>query len=319
MLTPADLATRRNYIGASEVAAIMGLSPFRRDGTPETAATVFWRKRPDLLGELAPEEYKPTKPQERGDYLEYGLMRKAQDDFPEYTIDHQHVAIGPCGILRATLDGLLVGTKQGVEAKSPGKFEDWGDADSDEIPLPYVLQCQAQMYCAGLDLVWVYCLVPSWRSSEIRRYRIDRDEDIIGAIVTRCHAFWREHVEAGVPPEGGETAPLYLLKRVCRITGKRIDLDDAGRAAVAEWDAIREQRLAVEKAEETAKARVMQAMGDAEWAPWGDGKIIRVQSVSARRIDTEELRKRHPDVAEECTRVTTSPKLGIVKRPKGLG
>ena len=317
MLTAAGIEARRRYIGASEVAAIMGLSPFRRDGTPETAATVFWRKRPDLLGQLAPEEEKPTSAQTRGNVIEWALLKHAEQDLGR-PLEEQHVAVGPCGILRATLDAWVVGTDEGVEVKSPGRSEDWGDADTDQIPMHYVLQCQAQAYCAGLSRVWVYALVPGWGGGEIRRYRIERDEDIIGAIVTRCHAFWRDHVEAGVPPEGGETAPLYLLKRVCRITGKRTDLDDAGRAAVAEWDAIREQRLAVEKAEEAAKARVMQAMGDAEWAPWDEGKIIRVQSVSTRRIDTEELRKRHPDVAEECTRVTTSPKLGIVKKPKGL-
>jgi putative phage-type endonuclease len=137
--TPEWLEWRRDKIGASEVAAILGVSPY------DTAYTLWERK----LG-LIPEKEK-TFAMQRG----HDLEDKIRNDFikesgidlePKVLTSEEHP------FLIASLDGISLDGKTVIEIKCPNK-EDHFLAKKGEVPSKYFPQLQHQCFVCGIENV----------------------------------------------------------------------------------------------------------------------------------------------------------------------
>lgn len=139
--TPEWLEWRRDKIGASDVAAIVGVSPY------DTAYTLWERK----LG-LIPEKEK-TFSMQRGSDLESEALRCFNEKFK--------LSLKPKVILSkcyewamASLDGYD-GELCAVEIKCPNK-DDHTIAINGKIPDKYFPQLQHQLMVANLPAMWYY-------------------------------------------------------------------------------------------------------------------------------------------------------------------
>lgn len=197
---------------------------------------------------------------------------------------------------RIATHGVGTGAKQIVlECKTSSAFRasEWGPSWSDLVPAEYLVQCLWYLGLSGLEEAHLAVLLGN---TELRTYRIARDEGLIAHMFDRAHRFWVEHVLTSVPPEpttreGVELlhpdhtpgltkeADACLLKDLARYA----ELDQALCATRSELDALRE--------------RVALALGPAEELTWA-GQTVATwrRSKDASRLDTERLRRERPEV-----------------------
>jgi putative phage-type endonuclease len=137
------LEARRTRVGGSEIAAILGLSPY------ESAFSLWHRKR----GEVAPVELNPRM--EVGNYVEDAIAKWFADQHPEFTVvrtgtwvhpDRPWQLANPDRILEDASTGRWVGI---LECKFSQYGDGFGRQHTDEIPVHYM--CQTRHYSDVFD------------------------------------------------------------------------------------------------------------------------------------------------------------------------
>jgi len=192
MLSPEQQALRATGIGASEVAAVCGLS---RWATPHD---IWMRKvHPDKCDEL---ENKGAIL--RGNIKESMLIewyREVTGNAVRYTGRHQRTLVHKNHArIFGTPDGLVNPGRGLVECKAPGKqtLFDWGESGSDDIPVYYIPQAMVQM--AVTDRKWVDFAVDL--GDELGIYRVDWNREMFESIAEIVNRFWTDYVESETAP-----------------------------------------------------------------------------------------------------------------------
>lgn len=309
-LTAEQLKLRETTIGASEAPAVLGLSPFA------TPAEIYWRK----VGK--PDADKPTAAMESGSRLEPVILDWCADRIGHKIIDRGVMMIDPItGCLSAIPDGRVEGRPELVEAKKTSQVAGWGDEGTDQIPENYLVQTHEQMEVAArcgvvIERVWVPVLMLAGFREEWRLYCVERNEDLGGEIAERCTKFYREHIEARVPPDDSP-APLDILKRLRRQPKSQVILGGNG---IEAWEALEKDKAAEKAAtekREASQAAVLALLGidnPAESALLPDGRLITYLSQkSAPSVDSARLRAEFPAAYEACFKQGTHRTLRIRK------
>lgn len=187
-LTPEQLAQRARGISASEVAAILNLSPWE-------GCWSLWAKKKGLL------TVEMNEQMFLGHLLEPVVAEVYARRNPGVTLAISDTLAHPTEPWAlATPDRFVTGPDGDVwllECKSGGAYSarEWGDG-ADEIPVHYLLQVQWQLYVTGLTR----CDVGGYVGGEMRFHRIERNDAIIAALVAKCRAWWERHVRDGEEP-----------------------------------------------------------------------------------------------------------------------
>jgi len=290
MITPEQRQRRQKHLGSSDMPVIMGLYPYST-----TPNDVYWSKVSPLPADDG-EDYLTI-----GNYMEKVLIRFAADELGQEVLhekeeDLYHVGANP--LFAANLDGLLADRSAAVECKycNAEYAQGYGDEGSDQVPDHVLIQCQHQMYCAGLDRVYVAVAMAGY-SLSLRLFHVDRDPEIIQMIVDFGSEWWKEHVEAQVPPE--EVTPMYVLKAKQRVPFRAVDLDASLIALVDQFYALKAQGKDVETQAEHLKARIIDALGDAEIGHLPDGRMLTYQQYSRSGFDKKRFEREHPQLATQ--------------------
>lgn len=236
-LTAHDLAVREKRIGASEVAAVLGISPYA-DATP---FAVWARIVHGITRADAPELT-------AGTYLERAVADWYQDQHPEVyqRADLQRGIVHPAhDWLSATPDRVLV--EDGpepcapflLECKTDRNRDAWGEPGTDQVPVHIAAQVQIQMACLGMQRCDVAVL---WKSlDQFAAFTVLRDDAVIEHIIRECGAWYAKHVTGGSMPDldGGNAAAAYLRQRYPSNNGAMVTPTEAQAALVAEYRAAK--------------------------------------------------------------------------------
>ena len=183
--------------------------------------------------------------------------------------------------LVATLDAVVElpdGTVCPLECKTTTSRNQELGEEGDEIPLRWVIQAQAQMAAIDAQECRFAVLVDQ---TELRQFRIERDQQIIDRLKQRAAEFW-EHVKADtVPPaEWYEVDERLNRHQWIKDPGVAVDLpaDIAGRWA--EYEEAGRQIKTLEERRDSLKADVVAALGDANRGLLGDGRELVVSTVN---------------------------------------
>lgn len=290
-------ADRANYIGASDVPLLLGVSEY---GGP---LDLYQIKRGEKVIE-------PTPAMLRGHIYEPAICADFLLNFPDFTTETLGTVSHTAGdFLRGTVDRLLI-TPHGrgiLEAKNvtPRFMAQYGESGSDNAPLDKIAQVQALMEI--LDLPWAYIAVNF--GFELRWYFVERDREVGEAIVEQSFTFMRDHVIPGIPPEPSPEHDTYeaITRRFANPSEVTIDADDEAAALIAEFASVKAAMKAAEEREKELKAVLATRIGTAYGIDAGKaGRVIWPESEGKTSKDFDGLvreLKVPVDVVQKFTRV----------------
>lgn len=260
-LSDHDADFRNSHVGASQVAALFGESPFITEYQ-------LWHT---LKGNVAPEEFPGGERAEWGLRLENAIIEGAADRYG-YRLEEtpKHLSNG------RGLGGHP--DRYATDERGPGILEvktvdwlirkNWGD----EPPTHYLLQAQAYAGLAGRKWCDIILLVGG---NSLERFQRDFRPAIYSEIERRVEAFWQS-LRANDPPmpdfaRDGQTLAEVLGEPTDEVRDLRHD-NRADELARAFLDAKAEMKAAETRAEE-AKTELMLKIGDAGRALLGLHRI----------------------------------------------
>jgi putative phage-type endonuclease len=251
-LTQADLEARKQFIGASEVAAVLGVSPFK-------TAFEVWAEKTGRVEPFAGNKYT-----DGGNRFEPVVLDWAEEKLG--ALERNVVCKFGDAPVASTCDALTV-ERSPVEAKTAGLFrplpEGWGEDGSDNVPDFYLIQCQAQMLCTGADVAHLAAFLGG---RGFAMFTIQRSEKICKFLADFLPEWWNRHVVADSAPPMENTS-TEVLKRLKREPKKIIEV--TAEAAVR-LERARAAESEAKKEVEAAQAALLAQMGDAEAADFGD-------------------------------------------------
>ena len=264
------LIGRRESIGASEAAAVLGFDP-RRD-----ALSVYAEK----IGVLEVEE---TPWMRWGRRVEDAIALGYADETKRPVIDEGglHISRHPdIPWLGATLDRITEGIEETpapcagkgpLEIKAVGAFsrQDWRD----EPPTHYQIQLQVQMACTGAEWGSLCALIGglslAWAD-------LKRDDRFLAVALPKLEAFWR-CVRLREPPvvDRAKSATWDALNALWPDdNGEAIALPGDTLQLVSEWEAHKEQRKQAEQHADDLEVVLRERMGSAAVGMLADGTSL---------------------------------------------
>lgn len=245
-----NLGDRTKYLGATDIAAIVGVSPW-------ASAIDVYRSKVEGL------ETEATDAMEWGLLLEDAICEGYSRREGRQLFRRNEVVHPEHPFLRFHPDRLVRGEPGVFDAKATwqrggGKY---GEPGTDQVP-PQV-RVQMVLYCGATKREWAD--VGLLRRPPLAVYRVPADPELYEWLIAEAVKFWNEHIVAQVPPapDGTEAYHRYLAEQ--HPTAEDIEmvatpeqqlLVDELRAAVAAEKKVGEHV-------QLLKNRLMAVMGDA--------------------------------------------------------
>lgn len=254
-------AARAHGIGGSEVAAVLGLSPFE-------SRFSLWHRKKGLATPVAQNDvmYWGTRLEDviRGEFN----LRHAGELPPALTVGTWRHAARPWQI--ANPDGKL--GDELYEGKTAYNDEGWGEEGTEEIPVYYRTQCLWYLDVFGLNLCHVAVLISG---SDYREYYVERANDEMALMRERVAEFL-DTLRENTRPNIDEHDATYAVVRELNPDIEDVKFDVPGHIAVPYLDALAAQKAA-EAEKQRAATEVLDAMGNARRAMFdGDQIAMRV-------------------------------------------
>jgi len=336
MLNPQQIEDRRQGIGGSDIAAVLGLSPYK------TPYDLYLEK----IGESEPDDLADNERVHFGNVLEDVVA----DEFSRRTYlkvrrNNQHIIDRDRPFLMANIDravtGKPFGMKCGLECKTTDKWaarpELWGpgatfefDRDGhlqiveadDQVPDWYLLQCAHYMRVTSADFWFLAVLVGG---NDFRIYTIQRDLELEMIMLEHATRFWVEHVERRIPPPPSNVVDLEAMFSIDN--GKSID---ASPEVINTWAEVKELQAQL-KAIETRlegqtvgktkigglKNQLRMAIGEnSEVLLGSEGKPLatwKAPKAGRTVFDQDALKKDHPDIAKQYTKKVPGSRVLLIK------
>lgn len=275
------LARRKNGIGASEAAAVLGMSPW---GSP----VEVWARKMNLMPEME-------------DTVRLMLGRKFEAAVAETFALMEGVQIegdGMTSVFHPTLpifctpDRFILGPNgkpaRGLEVKTvePMMAHEWGEEGTDHVPRHYLIQCVVSMGVCDLPR---WDLAAFFSMNDLRRYRIYRDEELERNIFEQLDAWWTRHVVGNVEPEldGTESCGEYLKVKFPKNMREMVAADEATERLIADLLALRDNIGIMEMRKEETKNRIKAFIGDADGVQGSCGRVTWKMSKDRKEVDWE--------------------------------
>ena len=256
---------RQHFVGASDAAAVMGMSP--------------WKSRYALWAEKV-HGIEATPPTE---YIEWGnrLEPVISDRFHEWALANVEGFVGLTGDGKTTITMpgfpfiactpdryVLIGTddRHLLEIKTTDgrNKDDW----KHDPPLHYQIQVQHQLLVTGLQVAWIAVLIGG---NTFRVFRCNRNDRFIAALLRELQTFWSA-VETQTPPEidGSDSTTAAIKALHPNDTGETIELGEDWIGPLEKLEMLKQSVLEQQKEIAAIENRLREKIGDATYAVFGD-------------------------------------------------
>lgn len=275
------LLDRKKGIGGSDVASILGVSPFR------TALEVYNDKTsPELLLDEMNEDMQRGVRVEKYILQEYAERSEVQlaTNIPTI-IDKQYP------FMRANIDAMVFGQNVVIEAKSTkAPISSWESG----IPEYYKAQVAYYAMITNAEYVEVPVLFSGWKYACFTYWR---EEEYEGRIKEAVINFWQEHIVKGVPPKPTSLEELKVAYPTLT-EEKTVKADNDIREKVYRLQEIGEQRKNLEKQEKALKTQIQGYMGDAGLLDAGFCKVV-LKEIKSTRFDANSFKEKYTELYQQ--------------------
>ena len=297
------LKARMSGIGGSEMAAILGVSPW------EGPADVWARKK----GLTA----------EKPDNLRFKIGRKFEGPIAELYAEQEGVKLlkvdglyhhkDPSIPLVGTPDRLIVGQERGLEVKTadPAVAHTWGEPGTDEIPLYYTTQVACYMALLGYN-DWDVAVL--FGTSDFRIYRLHRDLELENMILERAKEFWQTYIvgDKEPPPDSSKSYGEYLGKKYPRNVMPMLVADTLQTGYVEKLIDVRGRLKILEEDERYLENLIKSDLGENEGLLSDAGKITWKATKDTEKVNWEAIaRELHPAIPVPLIEKHTEVKPGV--------
>ena len=268
---------RQKYIGGSDIAAILGISPWK-------TATDLW------LDKIKPrvEDGRNAVAKRRGTRLEPYILDMIREEHGlEVAARGQRYIDAEVPYFASEIDAEFAvdGQIENGEIKTahPFKAKEWGEEDTDALPVHYTAQVQWGMGITGRARCRVFVLI----ADDLRSYVVERDDEIITGMRQRAQEFWTNYVQPLVQP------PLDYGHRNVLDTLRKLYPGTNGQTVTAtvmqeHWRAVFKDAARMAKHYEdvcdAARAHLLSEMGENAVLDFGDGEVFRRKLINKKAV-----------------------------------
>ncbi len=291
------LKIRKSGIGGSDAGAICGLNPY------SSPIAVYQDKVSSEVSDSDNETMRQGRDFE--DYVARRFMEETGKKVRRSNVIYQN---SEHPFMLANVDRMVVGEDAGLECKTASAYsaDKWKDG---RILESYQVQCHHYMAVTGAQAWYIAVVI---LGKDFLWHRIERDEELIGNLVSIEADFWNHHVIPRVMPEpdGSDSSEQLIREYVGNAQAdKSIVLTGFDRQLKrrAEIMALMD-KLDTEK--KTIEQKLKLFMGDAEVAENGSFRVSWKNSSSAR-LDTKTLKAEQPDIYERYSKTIQSRRFLI--------
>lgn len=297
---------RKDYIGGSDAAAVLGLSRYR---TPL-----------DVWAEKTGAIVRPDRSKELHIKLGHRLEQVVAELFCEETgLEVRRVRetqVHPrFPFLRAQIDRNIIKTSDILECKTTSSFnaDQWKDED---VPSEYVVQCLHQLMVTGKDRCWIACLIGG--NQEFVFKKIERDDELIDELERKEVAFWENFIVPKIMPAisasdagtllalfpNAETEDPITLPAEVETSARRIK--EIGSDKTGLIGALLEEQ-------DKLKNEIRALVGEAAIAVVGKFKVTWKNQSTGVRLDTDRIKLEAPEVYEKFGKAGSTRVLRITE------
>lgn len=289
------LMRRKESIGASEVAAILGVDPRRgplavyasKVGDIDAVDTKWMRWGRRVEGAIA-EGYTDETNRPNLDLGAYSIHPHPHLSFLTATLDRVTCgsATHPAPVASPTETPLTVMAPLEIKAVSDKKRGEW----EEDLPLEYVTQLQAQLSCTGAAWGSLCALIGgltlTWKD-------LLRNDDFLAATYPLLEEFWMR-VQRRQPPEAdGLPGTSAAVRRLWAAEdGETVPLDAEALALVLEWEAAKTLKNSTGDKVDMLENQIRQRLGSASFGklPGGSFIALKLQKRGAYSVQATEFR-----------------------------
>ena len=272
MITEAQRLERKNSIGASDSAAILGLNPWK------SALELFHEKR----GDIEDADLSGNEAVQLGNDLEPIIMQRAARMLKAEIVtdaDLLQFTLKDYPFITCNLDGFYHDRKNMilVEAKYSAHGDNWGEVGSDQVPPQYWIQVQHQMMVTGAKTCFIVRLNPNFGIT-FDLYKIDYNKAACDELFISIMEFWKlvKETPAGEVPEAlsNDRLSLDALKRFKRETDKGVELSADIDLEIDFYNIQNEAEKTAKVKKERHKGAILQALGKGDHGTTASGTLV---------------------------------------------
>lgn len=273
------LEVRKKAIGGSDAAAVAGFSKWA------SPLSVY----ADKLG-LVPEREDNEAMRQGRDLEEYVAQRFCEDSKLSVRRENHILVNDAYPFMHANIDRRIVGAKEGLECKTTSVYNKTDFAGGD-VPPEYYIQVQHYLAVTGWP-VWHLAVLVLNRG--FYRFRVERNEADIAALIEMEEDFWTRHIIAQRPPEpncndGDLIRDLYPAAEDSFVPLYHLE------GQINELIEVKSLIAGYEERKQALENVIKLELGTATTGSCGEFEVTWKERASSR-FDTSAFKKDHPDV-----------------------
>ncbi len=298
-----DVKNRRGRLGSSDVAAILGLDPYR---TP----TDVWMT---VTGQAEP--FEGNEHTDRGNVMEPAIMQLYQRRHGDPRAmkpgswvhpDHPFLVAHPDYIVQT--DGL----PRLAEIKCPARMDKWGLVGSEDVPDQYYAQTVFQHALADAggialddeDHLVAFC-------GDLHVYPLTYNKARGDNVVQQCVDWWQRHVVTNEPPEPQNEADCHARWVVTKGRTVPLDFIPEAMSLVQQYRQMAEEMKALEERKKALRMGLLEVLQGATAATIEGERVISYAEVNQHRFNTKKFKEEHPEMHADYLERSTHRRMTV--------
>lgn len=283
------LKVRKLGLGGSDMAAVLGLSPWR------SPIDVWLDKSSDTVDE------KESEPMYWGNVLEEVVAQEFAKR-SGYKVRNNNFTLQSeeYPYLLANIDREIVGLDAGLECKTANAFKanEW---DGDNVPDAYYIQCQHYMAVTGKSSWWIAALIGG---NTFVYKEIKRNEEVIAAIIDTGAAFWELVKNKTMPaPDDTKQCENALKKLYQKSNGQSVELPANYGNMILDYLEIKNQLSDLESKKRGIENVMKDFLKDNERATYGEHFVSWKSTKPRETFDAKAFKNDYPELHKQYIKV----------------